>query len=153
MTLGVNPPFKPNRKTCMWPVQRDAGYNTFQHSTGPLHQFNQRHFLAFSCFQPPPVQPGFLLLLGISAEELSPFCQCLFKIALQLHLQATDYCCALLVSFCFCDKDRIIKTLLKQQQYYKNLKIQAPLSLICTNVFVNENRFQNNSAHLHLIAG
>lgn len=39
------------------------------------------HFLVFNCFQPSPVQPGFLISLWISAEELSSFCQCLFKIA------------------------------------------------------------------------
>lgn len=104
-------------------------------------------------FSPLQSKSGFPLSLPISAKELSSFCQGLFKIALWLHLQPTDYCCVLLVSFCFYHKDRIIKTQLKQQQYYKNLKIQAPLSLMCTNIFINENRFQNNSAHFHLIAG
>lgn len=88
-------------------------------------------------------------LLWVSAEELPCFFQCLFKIALQLHLQPTDYFCVLFVSII----ERIIKTQLKHQQYYKNVKIQAPLSLICTNSFINENSFQHYSAHFHLIAG
>lgn len=73
-------------------------------------------------FSPLQSSQAFYFRYGFQLNN-SSFCRGLFKIALRLHLQPTDYCCVLLVSFCFYHKDRIIKTQLKQQQYYKNLNI------------------------------
>lgn len=70
--LGVNPHFKPNKKTCTWPIWRDAGYNTFWHSTAPLCKLT-KDSLGLQLFSAPlPSSQNFYFHYGFQLKNFPP---------------------------------------------------------------------------------